>query len=165
MGEQTEVEFDKGPEHERLGRLVGAWTGSAKTWFGPGAEAVEADWDGRIEKLLGGRFVRFQYRSSVQGKPLAGELILGWHRDERQWTATWIDSFHTGTDMMRSHGDAAEGPIAVRGSYFVGAEHPRWGWRTEIDDGAADRLAIRMYNITPEGQEALGVDVALRRVA
>lgn len=151
-------------EHRRLHRLAGAWSGTARTWFGPGSPAMEAPWAGEITPLLGGRFVRFTYRSSLEGKPLAGELTVGFHVGEGEWTAAWLDSFHTGTDLMRSVGPKREaGPIGFAGTYFAAPGHPRWGWRTELDDGAEGALRLRMYNVTPDGQEALGVEVELTR--
>ncbi len=41
--------------------------------------------------------------------------------------------------------------------------HPKWGWRTEIDDPDGDALAIRMINRTPDGQEAPSVFIDLTR--
>jgi hypothetical protein len=165
--ESTDPGFDPTPQHARLARLEGAWQGTARTWMDdPSSAPVEATWSGRMQTMLGGRFVQFEYRSSLNDKPLAGQLIFGWDRGEALWTATWFDTFHTGTAVMLSTGPEAEGagPIRVLGSYFVGAEHPRWGWRTELDDAdLGDRaLVLRMYNIMPDGQEALGVEVSLR---
>ena len=32
---------------------------------------------------------------------------------------------------------------------------PDWGWRIEIHPAVADGFQLRMYNITPDGEEAL----------
>jgi hypothetical protein len=40
---------------------------------------------------------------------------------------------------------------------------PRWGWRTELDDRAPGGLRILMFNVTPDGEETLGVDIELAR--
>jgi len=34
---------------------------------------------------------------------------------------------------------------------------PDWRWRFEIQTGESDDFELRMYNITPEGDEALAV--------
>jgi hypothetical protein len=155
-------EYTPDEEHQRLHRLCGPWSGQARTCFSPGEPWLEAPWSGRIEPLLGGRFVRFSYQSSLQGEPLAGEMLIAWESSERLWRTSWIDSFHTGTAILVSEGPPATGAITVKGTYFAGVPQ-KWGWRTEIDDAVEGSLSIRMYNITPDGQEMLGVEIKLER--
>lgn len=157
--------FEPDAEHRRLARLAGEWKGRARTWLDPAQPALEAPWEGRIGLILGERFARFEYASSMADAPFAGELVLAFESGERVWRTTWIDSFHTGSAILVSSGAASEGPISVRGSWFAGADQPLWGWRTELDDGVDGELTIRMYNVTPEGKEALGVEVLLRHAA
>jgi hypothetical protein len=156
--------YEPDAEHRRLLGLVGVWRGTARTMFGPGAPPIEAPWEGRIAAILGGRFLRFEYRSHVEDKPIAGELVIAFEDGEKHWRLSWVDSFHTGTMILVSTGTSGASEIDVRGTYFVGEGHPPWGWRTCIDDASPDRLVIRMYNVLPDGQEALGVDIELRRV-
>jgi hypothetical protein len=148
--------------HDRLARLVGSWSGTARVFLDPEKPPLESAWRGVIAPVLGGRFVRFTYESSILGKPLSGELLLGFHVGEGQWEMAWIDTFHMGTAIMLSTGLEGEDHIEARGTYYV-PDNPRWRWRTAIDDSQADQLRIRMYNGTPEGQEELGVAVDLAR--
>jgi len=151
--------------HLRLARLVGGWSGSARTFLDPSKPPLEERWEGRMALVLGGRFLRFAYRSQLLGSPLAGELSLAYEAGEGLWRSSWMDSFHTGTALLVSVGEggAAAQPLSVRGSYFAAPGHPHWGWRTELHDGEAGSLTLRMYNVAPEGQEDLGVEVVLKR--
>lgn len=45
--------------------------------------------------------------------------------------------------------------MVVRGSSKV-AGHPDWGWRMVVAP-TSDALRIELYNVTPDGQEMLGV--------
>lgn len=155
--------IEAGPEHQRLAKLAGSWRGSAKLYFEPGKLAGEAPWEGRIALLLGGRFARFEYRSSMEDKPTAGELLIGFEKSEKMWRTSWIDSGHTGTAILVSSGPQSTGAISVKGTWYPGGGNPPWGWRTDFDDARDGELALRMYNITPEGEESLGVDIVLRR--
>ena len=58
---------------------------------------------------------------------------------------------------------SAAAPIRAFGTYFAGEGQPRWGWRTELDDRAEGALRIRMFNVTPAGEESLGVAIDLAR--
>ena len=158
--------FEPSEAHRRLQRLAGGYRGLAKTWIEPGAPAEEAPWEGLIEPILGGRFVRFEYRSRLLGGPIAGLMVLGFEKDRAEFQLSWIDSLHTGSATMLSTGPdvAGDQPISVRGRYFVAQTQEYWGWRTEIDDLGNGPLVVRMFNVTPDGQEDLGVEIALERV-
>jgi hypothetical protein len=153
--------------HARLAKLVGDWTGNAKTWMDPDPSKppVEAKWEGRIALVLGGRFARFTYRSSVDGKPFAGDLTLAYEAGEKLWRSAWIDSFHSGGGIIYSTGNGAPNakPVTMNAKYFAAEGHPHWGWRTEIHDGGASEFTIRMFNIMPDGEEMLGVEIVLKR--
>lgn len=150
-----------GGPHHRLAQLVGAWAGTARTWFEPGVLADESPIEGTIRPALDGRFAIHEYRGSLKGKPLSGLALHGYHIDLEQFETAWVDSFHTGTSIMLSTGTGAP-QMAVLGHYSVPGGEP-WGWRTEIDVPDADHLVITHYNITPDGQEAKAVEIRYTR--
>ena len=55
-----------------------------------------------------------------------------------------------------------DGRFGALGSYCAGGE--RWGWRTEVSQPDPEHLDIRMFNITPAGEEALAVEVNYTRL-
>jgi hypothetical protein len=156
--------FVAGEEHRWLATLAGQWSGTARTWLDPTKPPLEAGWSGRIALVLGGRFARWEYRSSIDGKPIAGEMLIAHESGEKLWRLAWIDSFHTSPAILVSTGVAgASRCIDATGHYFVGEGHPRWGWRTEIGDPVGDTLGVRMFNVMPEGKEELAIEITLRR--
>lgn len=153
-----------GGAHHRLTQLVGAWAGTARTWFEPDVLADASPIAGTIRSVLDGRFVIHEYRSSLQGKPLAGMAIHGYHIDLDRYETAWIDSFHNGTAIMLSLGERASdnAPLSVLGHYSVpGSE--TWGWRTAIEMPDPDHLVITHYNIIPGGPEARAVEIQYTR--
>ena len=162
--------FSPTDSHARLARLAGRWTGTAKTYADPSnPEAAEvAPWDGAIEMVLGGRFLRFTYVSRAMGQPIAGELTVAYEKGDRRFRMSWIDSLHTSPAILVSEGkplseSGAALAISAFGTYFAGEGQPRWGWRTELDDQTDGALRIRMFNVTPDGEESIGVDIELTR--
>lgn len=78
--------------------------------------------------------------------------------------SAWAESFGTGTSIMFSTSAPGDARLSMPGSYGDGQGGPRWGWRTAIDLPDDDTLDLRMYNISPSGEEALAVEVNYRRV-
>lgn len=155
------MSFEAGPQHALLARMVGAWEGPTMTWLDPSGLPDGSSWKGRVERVLDGRFVRFTYTGTVGGKPHAGELLLGWEKSEAQWTATWIDSFHTGTGVIVFHGTGDV--FDVQGTYPAGPQ--RWGWRIRITQDTPDDLALEHWNIEPGGSTDRAITTRMKRQA
>ena len=102
------------------------------------------------------------------GQPIAGELTIAFESGDRLFRMSWIDSLHTSGAILVSEskpipaGGAAAAIIAF-GTYFAGEGQPRWGWRTELDDATDGALRVRMFNVMPDGEESIGVDIDLTR--
>ena len=144
------------PEHSLLARMEGDWRGTARLWFEPGEPHEEQEVSGSVVLLGDGRWARHDYSTPIDGATHSGSQLIGFHRDERVWQVAWVDTFHTGSEIMRLEGAAEDaGAISVLGSYGAG-DGPRWGWRTSFEP-ATGSLAVRHWNITPDGEETLAV--------
>ncbi len=141
--------------------LVGAWTGN-KAVIEPGEPRHEGPCDATIAKAMRDEFLEVRYAWSYEGEPQAGLLLLTSDGDEAR--AVWFDSWHNaGTWMTLSGAVTAAGAVGLRGSYPVEGS-PDWGWRVALRAQAA-AFEIDMYNVTPEGEEEIGVELRLRRAA
>lgn len=152
----------EGGLHHRLGQLAGEWEGMTKTWAEPGKPPDESPWRGTIRPVAGGRFMMHEYEGSYGGEPLSGVAIYAYHLDPDRFEMAWVDSFHTGTGIIFSKAKNEGRGYGVLGSWEP-PSGPPWGWRTELQQPEPDRLIITHYIITPEGEEAMGVETVYRR--
>lgn len=152
-----------GGAHHLLGQMVGNWAGITRTWFEPGKLADESPWQASLRLELGGRFLVHQYEGTIQGKPLSGRATYGYSLERQKFQAAWVDSFHMGSAIMCAEGERTADGFWVLGQYDVPGGVP-WGWRTVVSLRKADELVVAMYNISPEGQEDIGVETVYRRV-
>lgn len=153
-----------GGVHAQLARMAGRWEGRFRLWFEPGPPAEDSVQRGSIRVLLGGRVLLHEYTGQCSGEPMEGVALIAHHLDERRYETAWAESFGTGTALMFSTGASGDPRLSVLGSYSDGQGGARWGWRTAIEQAADDTLDLRMYNITPDGTEALAVEVNYRRM-
>jgi hypothetical protein len=118
-----------------------------------------------VTPILRGWFVRLDYSWAYQGAPQEGSLLVGYHAKAEKADAAsayWIDTWHNGHLGMTCRGTLGEnGAVSVRGSYSA-PPGPDWGWRTEIIP-EGNTLHIVMFNVTPEGQEAVAVEASYTR--
>ncbi len=149
--------------HHELQKLVGNWKGICQTWFEPSVLADESPMEGSIRSILGGRFVMHEYTGLIEGKAFEGIAIYGYNIAANRFESVWIDSFHMSTGIMWSQGAFSPGSFKVKGSYFVGDEHPDWFWRTDIKLINSNELVITAYNISPEGTEDKATETIYKR--
>lgn len=150
--------------HARLARMAGQWEGRFRLWFEPGTPAEDSVQRGSIRVLLGGRVLLHEYTGHCRGEPMEGMALIAHHLDERRYESAWAESFGTGTSIIFSTGDSGDPRLSMLGSYSEGPGGTRWGWRTVIEQLGDDTLDLRMYDIAPDGTEALAVEVNYRRV-
>jgi hypothetical protein len=144
---------------EMLGAMAGEWTGTYRLWLDPGQLRTECETQLRAEAVVGGRAIQATYDwtdTGGDGAAQTGTFLLACPEGAR-WEMAWGDTWHMGHALLWSIGPDGK----VTGTYGP-ADEP-WGWRTEFEMPAADRLVIRAYNITPSGEEALATEADYRR--
>jgi hypothetical protein len=151
--------FERSAHHALLHAMRGTWRGTTSTWFDPLKTPEDSPTEARVELLLGGRFVRLTYASSVMGTKHAGEMTFG-YADEH-FTIAWIDSFHTSNAITPLKGEPGRDAISCLGSYAAGTE--TWGWRIAASLSEEGELLVQEWNISPAGQEDRAIEMRLRR--
>lgn len=152
---------------ELLTKLVGRWSGTAKTWFEPGTPVITAPISGHIYRVLKAQSIGHTYSTKINGRLTQGLAIIGRDLSNSRFCISWVDTFHTNADVMLFQRDerALTRGFSVRGQYAVGPDDPKWGWRTTYQLKGDSRLEILHYNITPDGYETMAIKISYQRVA
>jgi hypothetical protein len=142
--------------------LLGQWSGTKQLWLAPDAEAVTSESTAQVSTVAQGQFIALAYTWAIEGQPQDGLILFPPGAGETGSRAAWLDSWHVRDDMMPCEAAQAGSVVSLNGSYAA-PPGPDWGWRIEIEAGQRDALVFRMFNITPEGQEALAVRAEYER--
>jgi hypothetical protein len=142
--------------------LAGAWKATDRLRGDPSFEG-DSPSTATVTPMLGDQFVRIDYRWAQGTEPQDGVMLIGHEPASGIVTVAWMDTWHNGDRMMVCTGTASpDGGIDVRGTYPAGPGSPDWGWRTVISLEAAG-WTMTMFNVTPDGDEALAVEAVYRR--
>ncbi|MGZ5433541.1 MAG: DUF1579 family protein [Thermoanaerobaculia bacterium] len=136
---------------------AGQWSGTVDTWLDPSAAPMNGEITATTSRVLDGKCVQIDYRSRVGENRSDGLMILGTDIETGRLSLTWIDTFHTGSNVMNF---AADESGSLHGAYAAGEEV--WRWRIAIH--ADDELRIEHFNIAPAGEEERAIAVILRPV-
>ncbi len=105
-----------GPQHAKLARSVGEWSGTTKSWQGPGAEAAASTCKVTIQPMMDGRYVKCEWKGDMPGMGMFhGFGINGFDNVSQQYVSTWIDNMSTG--MMRGTGELSSDGSTMTWNY------------------------------------------------
>lgn len=152
--------------HGHLSKLVGNWEGITKTWLDPDKDADESPMKGTMRAVLDGRFILHEYTGSIDGKPLEGLALYGYHLGLGRFQSAWVDSFHNDTAIMFSESHKGAEVFKLRGSYaYVTPDREMdWGWRTEVNIVSDDEIVFTAFNISPEGEEVKATETVYKKI-
>jgi hypothetical protein len=134
----------------------GRFVGPNRLWFRPGTPAHVSD--GTLEVSAD----RLSIRWAHDGAPKQGALTLS--GPPPSCRGDFTDSFHA-ADGLVLHGHVQGSTVRLFGTYPAGDGSLDWGWRIVVDWSDPDHLGLRMFNLLPDGTEALAVDLRGARPA
>jgi len=128
----------------------GRFAGPNRLWFMPGTPAHRSD------GVLVVSATRVDVEWSHEGKAHRGSIALS--GPAPACAAQFTDTFHAEKGMA-FHGRGQGSGLVLYGTYPAGDGSPDWGWRIEMDWADPEHLHLRMFNVLPDGLEALAVDL------
>jgi hypothetical protein len=85
-----------GTPHKMLERRVGRWSAKTRNWVTPHEPPVESTGSCERKMILGGRFLREDYKGEMFGTPFTGIGVTGYDNHLKKYVMSWMDSMSTG---------------------------------------------------------------------
>lgn len=134
----------------------GRFSGSNRLWFKAGTPAHVSD--GTLIVAADRVSIRWAYKDT----PKEGELVLS--GPPQSCRGDFTDTFHAASGLI-THGYVQGSAVRLFTTYSAGDGSPAWGWRIVLDWYDPDHFSFRMFNVLPDGREALAVDLSGAREA
>ncbi len=138
--------------HDVLKALVGHWDVTATMWMMPGASpsTTKNTVDGTL--IMGGRFVRIDYRGTMMGQPIEGLQITGYDNMKKTYTTFWIDNSSTSFYLLEGSFDPAKKTLVQTGRWAdpMGGTTPVRAVTTIV---SPDEFMFENYMTLPDGKE------------
>ena len=81
--------------HAHLGMFAGEWNLTSKAWMMPGQAPETSQTNAQGEMILGGRFLKMNYKGTMFGQPFEGVQIIGYDNMKKKFITFWIDNSST----------------------------------------------------------------------
>ena len=146
-------------------KFIGNWNGTYRlilSWL-PEPDFISES-NMKINAVANDKFLILSYDWHHEGGTQDGIILIGNNNKQSEVTASWVDSWGMSGKIMNCYGTINEhGDISLLGSYEV-TDSPNWGWRIEILFPTENKLQIKMYNVSPAGEDFLAGDANYSRV-
>ncbi len=113
-----------GEMHKKLDPFVGSWKTKSSMWpTGPDHPPAVTAGSATYEWVLGGRFLKEDFKGTVMGKPIHGIGYNGYDNMRKKYTMFWIDDMGT----VMSTGDGNFDPTGKELTYYGKMDQPITG--------------------------------------
>ena len=146
-----------------LGNLLGEWSGTNQLWLSPGESAYESKSTAIVSLVAQNQFIKLAYTWAFENEPQDGLIIYRSDFDLHPSGSIWLDSWHLKNEIMLCESTWDDRGVSILQGSYPAPSGPDWVWRIEIENNTKASLNIRMFNVSPEGQEALAVLAQYRR--
>ena len=150
-----------GTVHQSFAKMTGNWTAVITNYMN--GQEMKSDGTASYEMILGGRYLKSTFKSSVMGMPMEGFGVDGYDNATQEYLSAWMDNFGTGIMYLKGKMDEATKSVIYNGTSvdpITGKDIPVKTITKNIDD---DHSTMEMYMIT-DGKEVKSMHVEYTRV-
>ena len=139
--------------HAHLGMFAGEWNMTSKAWMMPGQAPETSQTTAQGEMILGGRFLKMNYKGTMFGQPFEGVQIIGYDNMKKKFITFWIDNSSTAFFLTEGILDESAKTMTETGVW----PDPMTGGTMNVKGitkmVSPDEFTYEMYMVGPDGKE------------
>lgn len=138
--------------HLFLKKYLGTWDTETTMWSFPGEPPSKSKNTYDTSLILGGRFLKMEFKGTMMGQPFEGLQIIGYDNLQQKYITLWIDSTSTAFFQTAGARDPAKDIITETGVW----PDPMGGTakvRTVTRWIGPDEFIYEMYMVGADGKE------------
>ncbi|MEM6470584.1 MAG: DUF1579 domain-containing protein [Planctomycetota bacterium] len=152
---------EPGPSHKHLERMVGTWNTVSTDFSTNPDQPIKAEGVAVFEMIMGGRFVKCDFKSDFGGMPMQGMGLQGYDNKLKKYVGTWIDNF--GSGMMRSVGTYDEKTDTLTENSTGSSPMGEMKMKMVTKYKSKDKFQLTMYTTNPDGSETKTMQIDYTR--
>ncbi len=149
--------------HAYFKNFIGQWEVTSTAWMMPGAEPVVSNSVSKAELILGGRFLKMEYKGTMFGQPFEGIQINGYDNFQKKYISFWIDNSSTAFYLLSGTFDETGKIMTERAEWTDPMTGGTMKVRTTTKWISQDEFVYEMFMISPDGQEFKSLENRVKR--
>lgn len=156
---------DPSDMHKKLEKLAGNWTATMRFFMDPSAPAMESQGSCASSFVLGGRWLRQEFKGEMMGMPFEGIGMVGYDNFRKEYVCAWTDNMTT--SMLQMRGSCNEAGTEFNFSGIM--DEPMTGERDKKfrhvwKFSGADSYTMEAYDNIPGKGEVKVMELTFSRV-
>ena len=133
-----------GAPHKLLAGRVGTWDAKTRNWLTPAGPPVESTGTSERKMILGGRFLREDFKGEMFGNPFTGIGMMGYDNHLKKYVMSWMDSMSTSLHTFEGMASPDGKTIVMEGRFDNPMRGPgTWHGTTRIVDDNTEVFEMR----------------------
>jgi len=151
--------------HKVLDPLAGRWSVTVKGWMKPGDQAQESKGTAEHVWIMGGRYLKQEFKGEWAGQPFEGLGFSGYDNVRQEYQTTWLDSMATGMMHVSGSYDPVTKTLKQSGNFAcpMTGEKDRY-IRSEWKMTSSNSNTYTSYFKGPDGKEFKGMEIVYTRM-
>ena len=150
-----------GPVHKAFEKNCGTWKADITQYMG--GQEMKAEGKAVFEMILGGRYMKSSFNSTIMGMPMEGFGLDAFDNITKEYISIWLDNMGTGVMHMKGKIDPATNKLTYLGKMvdpMTGKETTVKTVTTQADD---NKMLFDMFTVDGT-QETKNMSIVYTRV-
>lgn len=150
-----------GPVHKAFEKNCGTWKADI-TQFMDGQE-MKAEGTAVFEMILGGRYMKSSFSSSIMGMPMEGFGLDAFDNITKEYISIWLDNMGTGVMHMKGKYEPETKKVTYWGSMIDPMKGKETKVKTVLTQPEENKMLFDMYTVDGT-QETKNMSIVYTRV-